>query len=177
MVLCATLTADGKLDAATPALPPALYGGDADPARHPWGKLYHAAAFVLVDTAVGGTLLMPQAAVRTLVNFELGRADAPEILAQTLERLWREGATGNLLCFGGAGLFRGLLEAGLVDELHLIVRPQVDSRRGSASLSGADGEFFPGSVACRLLRMQTVGDECLLHYRVIRPVDLPRGKA
>ena len=71
-----------------------------------------------------------------------------------------------VLCFGGAGLFRGLLEAGLVDELCLCVRPRIDGRRGTGTLSGVGGGFFPASVACRLTKMEVAGDECFLRYRV-----------
>lgn len=177
VVLCATLTADGKLDATAPALPPVLYGGGTDPARHPWDELYHGAAAVLVGSAMRKTLPMPQAAVRTVVSFDLGQAGAPQALARTLDDLRREGVTGNLLCFGGAELFRLLLAVNRVDELYLIVRPQIDGRRGSASLSGAGAEFFPASVACRLLGLESVGDECLLHYRVLRRAAAKRAAA
>ena len=62
-----------------------------------------------------------------------------------------------------------LLLAGDVRELRLTVRPRVDGRRDSPTLSGPPTpEFFPRSLACRLLRMETRGGECLLHYRVLR---------
>ena len=64
-------------------------------------------------------------------------------------------------------MFRGLLEAGLADELCLCVRPRIDGRRGGATLSGVGGEFFPASVACRLVKMEVAGDECFLRYRVV----------
>lgn len=167
MVLCATLTADGKLDASAPALPPELYEEDTDPARHPWGRLYNEAGGILVSAAMLQDLPMPAAARRTVVTFP-PEAMSPEKLSKILERLRREGVTRNLLCFGGAELFRALLEAGRVDDLRLIVRPKIDGRRGSAALSGAGGEFFPASAACRLVRMEVSGDGCFLHYRVRR---------
>ena len=62
-----------------------------------------------------------------------------------------------------------LLAAGTVRELRLTVQPRIDGRRDSPTLSGPPTpEFFPRSLACRLLRMETRGGECLLHYRVLR---------
>lgn len=64
---------------------------------------------------------------------------------------------------------RALLVAREVGEIHLIVRPRIDGRRDSPTLSGAvTPEFFPQSLACRLLRMETRDGECFLHYRVLR---------
>lgn len=62
-----------------------------------------------------------------------------------------------------------LLVAGRVREIHLTVRPRVDGRRDAPTLSGPPTpEFFPASLACRLLRMETLGGECVLQYRVLR---------
>ena len=64
---------------------------------------------------------------------------------------------------------RALLAAGAVRELHLTVRPQVDGRHDAPTLTGPPTpEFFPQSLACRLLHMETHGGECLLRYRVLR---------
>lgn len=171
LVLCATLTADGKLDTETPAVPPVLYGGSVDPARHPWGALYNQAGGILVDGAVAAGLPMPQAAARAVVAVQMKRADDAETRREiegALRRLKKDGMVGTLLCFGGAGLFRVLLEAGWADEMCLCVRPRIDGRRGMATLSGVNGDFFPASVACRLVKMEVVEDECFLRYRVLR---------
>ena len=62
-----------------------------------------------------------------------------------------------------------LLLAGDVRELRLTIRPRIDGRRDAPTLSGPPTpEFFPRSLACRLLRMETRGGECLLHYRGLR---------
>ena len=53
-------------------------------------------------------------------------------------------------------------------EIHLTVRPVIDGRRGAPTLGGGPGEFFPASIRCRLLKMEVLGRECLLHYRVLR---------
>ena len=171
VVFCASLTADGKLDAEVPVVPPVLYSGSTDPARHPWGKLYNESAGVLVDSAVAAGLPMPQAAVRTVVTEKIERTDAAEVrqaIKEAIERLGREETTRRWLCFGGARLFRALLKAGLADELCLCVRPRIDGRSGVGTLSGVGGEFFPVSVACRLVKMEVVGHECFLRYRVVK---------
>ena len=173
LILCAALTADGKLDFSVPAVPSALYGGDKDPTRHPWAALYDGASGVLVDSETADALQMPEAAARPMLLVRWGElagwhtAELRAGLLGVLRRFGKDDA-GPVLCFGGTRLFRALLDARLVDELHLIVRPVIDGRLGSAALSGACGAFFPASVACRLMRMEPSGDECLLHYRVLR---------
>ncbi len=62
-----------------------------------------------------------------------------------------------------------LLTDGDVDEIHLTILPRVDGRLDSPTLSGSPTvEFFPRSLACRLLRLETADGGCLLHYRVLR---------
>ena len=64
---------------------------------------------------------------------------------------------------------RALLVAGAVRELRLTIQPRIDGRRDAPTLTGPPTpEFFLRSLACRLLRMETRGGECLLHYRVLR---------
>ena len=76
-----------------------------------------------------------------------------------------------------AGQLRALLVSGRLDEIHLTIRPRVDGRRDAPTLSGPPTpEFFPRSLACRLLRMETRDGECLLYYRVQhRPRKVPRS--
>ena len=155
VVLCATLTADGKLASV----------------RHVWPTLYDEAAGILEDLESALEWEPPEGAGKptVMVNSELiagwSLAERRKFLLDVLQKL-RAGFPRTVLCLSGAELFRALLEAGLADELCLLVRPVVDGRRGSASLSGVGGAFFPASVACRLLRMEPLGDECLLHYRI-----------
>ncbi len=74
-----------------------------------------------------------------------------------------------VICHGPAEAFRAWLDAGLVDELELLVGPRVDGRRDAATLSGPPGAgWFPASVACRLLKMERREEGCWLHYRVRR---------
>ena len=86
-----------------------------------------------------------------------------------LRRMRREGGVRRVVCGGGAELFRALLDAGTVSELHLTVRPRIDGRREAPTLSGPPGAgFFPASVACRLLKAEMRAGECVLRYRVRR---------
>ena len=183
VVLCATLTVDGKLDTETPAVPLELYDRNAGAVRNAWWVLYDESAGMLIDNGVmqklkpsGEGLGKPLAAV----NWELvGTWPPPKQRAELLAALRRLRAEHpkEVLCFGGAALFRGVLEAGLADELRLCVRPQIDARRGVGTLSGVGGEFFPASVGCRLVGMEVVGDECFLHYRVVKGVKTQRKVA
>lgn len=182
VILCAALTADGKLDVSTPIVPPALYAGSGDSARHPWAPLYGGSGGILVDAETATDLAMPEAAARPVLSVrweELAGWNAVQVRAGLLWVLQRFGEefSGAVLCLGGARLFRALLDARMVDELCLRVRPLIDGRRGSATLSGEGGAFFPASVACRLRRMETFGDECFLHYRVLRGGSAGAGMA
>ena len=86
-----------------------------------------------------------------------------------LRRMRREAGVRRVICFGGAELFRALLDTGAVSDLHVAVRPRIDGRRDAPTLSGPPGaEFFPASVACRLLKVEMRGGECLLRYQVRR---------
>lgn len=144
VTLCAAITFDGKLDPSDP-LPSTLLGalvpGDA----------------LLADAATARTLPARE-------NFPLrivSRTRLPDLSAvgEPPVRRW--------FCLGGPKLFRALLDAGLVDELRLLVRPRVDGRRGADTLSGPPTpEWFPHSISCRLRRMEVHGGDCFLHYTV-----------
>ncbi len=89
-------------------------------------------------------------------------------LAELLRGLWAQPDVRRVVCLGGPALFRRLFDEDLVAEMCLLLRPTIDGRRGAATLSGVPGEFFPASIRCRLLKMETRGDGCLLRYRVLR---------
>lgn len=69
-----------------------------------------------------------------------------------------------------AATVRALLEDDAVDELCLRVRPCVDGRAGSPTLSGpGDAPFFTRSITWTLVRMATTPEgDCLLHYRRVK---------
>ncbi len=99
------------------------------------------------------------------VLFELAAREDP---AARLRALRARDGTRRVICFGGPQVFRRLLDARLVAEILLLVRPTIDGRRGAATLSGPPDKFFPAAVRCRLLKLEVRGQECFLHYRVLR---------
>lgn len=72
-----------------------------------------------------------------------------------------------LVCEGGGTLFRGLLAAGLADELHLTICPRIFGGRGAPTITGVAADFLPKSTRLRLVGMLPVGDECFTRWRVV----------
>jgi riboflavin-specific deaminase-like protein len=71
-----------------------------------------------------------------------------------------------LVCEGGARLFRTLLAADLIDELHLTITPHVFGGKNAPTLTGPAGEYLARSTRLRLVEFRTVENECFLRYRV-----------
>ncbi len=71
-----------------------------------------------------------------------------------------------LVCEGGAQVFRSLLTAGLVDELHVTLAPRIFGGRTAPTLTSTAGNFLPKSVALKLRATEVVDGECFLRYRV-----------
>jgi riboflavin-specific deaminase-like protein len=89
-------------------------------------------------------------------------------LAAMLSTLREEYGVKRLVCEGGAQVFRSLVTADLVDEVHLTLCPRVFGGVAAPTLSGVAGEFFPRSVTLALQEMEVVAGECFLRYRVRR---------
>jgi riboflavin biosynthesis pyrimidine reductase len=89
-------------------------------------------------------------------------------LASMLATLRSEYRVKRLVCEGGAQVFRALLTAGFVDELHLTLAPRVFGGRNAPTLTGVAGPFLPKSTNLRLRSMEVIGDECFLRYRGVR---------
>lgn len=87
-------------------------------------------------------------------------------LAWMLRQLRREYNVRSVACEGGAQLFRGLLEQGLVDQLNLTIAPVLFGGRDAPTLTGMSKEFLPASVRCSLRDMRVIGAECFLTYRI-----------
>lgn len=87
-------------------------------------------------------------------------------LAWMMQVLRRELGVKRLVCEGGARVFRALLEAGLVDELHVTVCPRVFGGAKAPTLTGIAGGFLPRSASLELREMDVIDDECFLRYRV-----------
>ncbi|MEA3188753.1 MAG: hypothetical protein QOD99_2583 [Chthoniobacter sp.] len=74
-----------------------------------------------------------------------------------------------LICEGGPTLLRSLLADDLVDEINITFCPHVFGGKDAPTLTGVPGDFLPRSIACKLHKMETIGNECFLQYRVLRP--------
>ncbi len=89
-------------------------------------------------------------------------------LAAMLRLLETEYGIQRAVCEGGATLFRSLVEAGLVDEMHLTLCPRVFGGAKAVSLTGLAGDFLAVSARWRLAAMAVIGEECFLRYAAIR---------
>jgi riboflavin-specific deaminase-like protein len=113
------------------------------------------------------TTQMPERTRRALA----GRADlwlhetTTVNLAAMLATLRAEYRVKRLVCEGGAQVFRALLTARLIDEVHLTFVPRIFGGRDAPTLTGIAGEFLPQSTPLRLRSMEVVEGECFLRYR------------
>lgn len=73
-----------------------------------------------------------------------------------------------VVCEGGPTLFRALLEIDAIDELHLTWAPCIFGGSKAPTLTGRPGAFLPETRQARLLKMESIGQECFLHYQLIR---------
>jgi riboflavin-specific deaminase-like protein len=73
-----------------------------------------------------------------------------------------------LVCEGGAQVFRSLLGAGLIDEIHLTFCPRIFGGKDAPTLTGIAEDFLPRSAELKLREMKVEADECFLRYRVSR---------
>jgi riboflavin-specific deaminase-like protein len=87
-------------------------------------------------------------------------------LAAMLATLRSEYRVKRLVCEGGAQIFRALLEAGFVDELHVTFCPRIFGGVAAPTLTGVAGAFLPRSIPLRLVKMEVIDGECFLRYRV-----------
>lgn len=71
-----------------------------------------------------------------------------------------------LVCEGGAQVFRALLAAGLIDELHLTLSPHIFGGVKAPTLTGIAGDFLPQSVNARLRSLEVIDGECFLRFRI-----------
>ena len=100
---------------------------------------------------------------------EIHLHDSPAVdLALALATLRRTHRVRRLVCEGGGTLFRNLISAGLVDELHLTLCPRIFGGRGAPTLTGVASDFLPHSAGLRLIEMLPVGDECFTRWKVLR---------
>jgi riboflavin-specific deaminase-like protein len=89
-------------------------------------------------------------------------------LQRTLATLRRGHGIRRLVCEGGGELFRSLLQAGLVDELHLTLCPRLFGGSGAPTLTGVASRFLPRSTRVRLEEMLVSDRECFTRWKVLR---------
>jgi riboflavin-specific deaminase-like protein len=92
---------------------------------------------------------------------------APTVhLPAMMATLRRDYGVKRLVCEGGAQVFRSLLTAGLVDEIHVTFAPRIFGGKDSPTLTGLAGTFRSASVPLELREMEIIEEECFLRYRV-----------
>jgi riboflavin-specific deaminase-like protein len=114
------------------------------------------------------TTRMPSRVGQSLATkADLWLHDAPTVnLAAMLATLRSEYAVKRLVCEGGSQIFRALLSAGCIDELHLTLAPRIFGGRAAPTLTGLPGHFLASSTPLRLRSMEIIDGECFLRFRV-----------
>jgi riboflavin-specific deaminase-like protein len=108
-----------------------------------------------------------RAALAPLADLWLHESASVNLTAM-LATLRAEYGVRRLVCEGGAQVFRALLTAGLVDELHATLCPRIFGGTGAPTLTGLPGKFLPASVALTRTKMEVIDGECFLRYRIRR---------
>ena len=86
-------------------------------------------------------------------------------LGAALERIGARFGVRTLLLEGGGQINGGMLRAGLVDEVSLLVAPVADARMGTAALFDVDGDFAPLRLTLDTVEKRA-SDVVWLRYRV-----------
>lgn len=138
--------------------------GRIDPAL----KIFQTDPAKSAPVVIFSTLRMParyQKALREKATLHLSDGRTVD-LSWMLRQLRHEYGVKTVACEGGATLFRALLEADLVDQLHLTIAPYLFGGANAPTLTGLNKKFLPRSVRCSLTDMRVVGEECFLTYRI-----------
>lgn len=110
-----------------------------------------------------------RAALAPLATLHLTPGDRVD-LHSMMRSLRREHGIARLVCEGGPGVLRSLLEAGLVNELHVTICPLVFGGEPALTLTGRPGSFLPASISLELDAMEEHDGECFLRYTVLAPL-------
>lgn len=89
-------------------------------------------------------------------------------LKKMLQHLHAHYEVERLVCEGGPSLFRSLLAEDLVDEINLTLCPLIFGGSGAPTLTGIPAKFLPRAIPAKLEKIERVGDECFLRYKVVR---------
>jgi riboflavin-specific deaminase-like protein len=89
-------------------------------------------------------------------------------LLEMLRSLRRDHGVKRMVCEGGAQIFRALLEAELVDELHLTITPRVFGGKRAPTLTGIADQYLRKSTYLKLREVSPVQYECFLRYTIAR---------
>ena len=119
---------------------------------------------------VFSTTRMPprtRAALATRADLWLHEAASVNLVAM-MATLRAEYGVRRLVCEGGGQIFRALLIAGLVDEIHATFCPRIFGGKAAPTLTGVAGDFLPASIPLRLCEMKVVEGECFVRYRLVR---------
>ena len=95
-----------------------------------------------------------------IVQFPRGKS----LIARLLKLLHRRWGVKQIVCEGGATLFKSLLNDDLVDDLYITIAPVIFGGGKSISLSGLPLGFLPHEHRFRLKSLETHGGEAFLHY-------------
>jgi len=118
-----------------------------------------APVFVFSTEAMSGEIRSALAA-RAAVHLDKERVN----LRGMLQALRARHNVRRVVCEGGAGLLRSLLEERLVDELNLTFCPRIFGGEEAPTLTGIGGDFLRAD--CKLESLQVEGDEAFARYRV-----------
>ena len=130
--------------------------GSIDPAAEVFKRRFSPVIVLVCETAPAGRIRQLRGLADEVGIF--GRAEVDFQLAfRWLNEKW---GVKRLLCEGGGGLHEAVIRAGLLDEMHLTICPNIFGGRTAPTL--ADGPGFKKLATAerlRLVRMRRVGDE------------------
>ena len=134
--------------------------GKIDPS---WKIFQHTGSPIIILS----TTRMPQklrATLAPLCDLHLYESACVPLFA-ALSMLRTEYGVKSLVCEGGGALLRSLAAADFLDEIHLTLAPVLFGGADAPTLTGLPGDFLPKPLEFRLAKMDTLGDECLLHFK------------
>lgn len=108
-----------------------------------------------------------QLALAPLADLQLHDGAAVD-LSKMLTHLHTAYRVRRLICEGGPALLRTLLASELVDELNVTFCPRIFGGEKALTLTGLPSSFLPHSWTARLVKMEVIGEECFLRYRLAR---------